>query len=166
MMKDTLQRRDRCMKAGRRLLPLLVLLTMILAACGEESSSDSTGDGGGVDAGAGQAAGDLELEASNFAFQPTELDVDPGASTTLAFTNADDVDHSFTSDDLGLDEVVEGGVGAIITIEAPDEDGTHEFHCRFHPQMKGKVVVGTGGSGGGGGESDKSSGGDGGRYDY
>ena len=153
------------MKVARRLLPLLVLLTMVVAACGQESSSGSTGDGGGADAGAGQPAGDLELEASNFAFQPTELDVDPGASATLAFTNADDVDHSFTSDDLGLDEVVEGGSSASITIDAPDEDGTIEFHCRFHPQMKGKVVVGSGGSGGGG-ESDKNSGGGGGGYDY
>src|SRR5919106_5195119 len=149
------------MKAGRRLLPLLVLLTMILAACGQESSSGSTEDGGGVDAGAGQPAGDLALEASNFAFQPTELDVDPGASTALAFTNADDVDHSFASDDLSLDEVVQGGSSATITIDAPDEDGTIEFHCRFHSQMKGKVVVGSGGSGGGG-ESDKSGGGGGG----
>jgi plastocyanin len=154
------------MKAPRRLLPLLVLLTMLLAACGQESSSDSTGNGGGGNAGAGQPAADLELEASDFAFQPTELDVDPGASTTLAFTNADDVDHSFTSDDLGLDEEVEGGSSATITIDAPDEDGTHEFHCRFHPQMKGKVVVGSGGSGGGEGESDKSSDGGGGGYDY
>ena len=154
------------MKAARRLLPLVVLLTVLIAACGQESSSDSTGDGGGANAGAGQPAADLELEASNFAFQPTELDVDPGASTTLSFTNADDVDHSFTSDDLGLDEEVAGGSSATITIDAPDEDGTHEFHCRFHPQMKGKVVVGSGGSGGGGEESDKSSGGGGGGYDY
>jgi plastocyanin len=154
------------MKAGRRLLLLLALPALMLAACGEDTSTNSSQNGGGdVPAAAGA---DIAVEASDFAFQPKELSVDPGASTTLEFTNGDDVEHSFTSDDLGLDETVEGGASATITIDAPDENGTHEFHCRFHPQMKGKVVVGSGGAGGGGGESDKSSddAGGGGGYDY
>ncbi|MGH2817374.1 MAG: cupredoxin domain-containing protein [Actinomycetota bacterium] len=150
------------MKARRRLLPLLALLALILAACGDPSTDSSENGGGEV---AGGAAGDIELEASNFAFQPTELSVEPGASTTLGFTNGDDVEHSFTSDDLGLDEAVEGGASATITIDAPDKDGTHEFHCKFHPQMKGKIVVGSGGAGGGGTETTTDDGGGGG-YDY
>jgi plastocyanin len=154
------------MKAGRRLLPLVALLALILAACGDPSTDSSENGGGEV---SGAAGADTQIEASNFAFQPTKLSVDSGASTTLEFTNGDDVEHSFTSDDLGLDEVVEGGANATITIDAPDEDGTHEFHCKFHPQMTGKIVVGSGGAGGG--ESDKSSdggggGGGGGGYDY
>jgi plastocyanin len=155
------------MKAGRRLLPLLALLALLLAACGQESSTDSSGGGGG--AAAGGAAADTQLEASNFAFQPTELSIDPGASTTVEFTNDDNVEHSFTSDDLGIDEVVEGGDSATITLDAPDKDGTHEFHCKFHSQMTGKIVVGSGGAGSGGGGSDKSSdnnNGGGGGYDY
>jgi plastocyanin len=154
------------MKAGRRLLLLLALMALTLAACGEDTSTNSSQNGDGdVQAAAGA---DIALEASDFAFQPTELSVDPGASTTVEFTNGDDVEHSFTSDDLGLDEAVEGGASATITIDAPDNDGTHEFHCRFHPQMKGKVVVGSGGAGGGGEKSDKSSddAGGGGGYDY
>jgi plastocyanin len=151
------------MKAVRRLVPVVALLLMILAACGEESPTEPAAGGGG--GGSQEASGDIELEASDFAFSPTELSVDPGASTTVAFTNGDDVQHTFTSDDLGVDEVVDGGTSITITIDAPDEDGTHEFHCRFHPQMKGKVVVGSGGAGGDGEKSDDSSG-RAGDYDY
>ena len=152
------------MKADRRLLLVVALLFLIFAACGEESSTEPAGGGGGGDSQA--AAGDIELEASDFAFNPTKLSVDPGASTTVAFTNGDDVQHTFTSDDLGVDEVADGGSSITITIDAPDEDGTHEFHCRFHSQMQGEIVVGSGGAGGGAGDSDKSSGGGGGGYDY
>lgn len=136
-----------------RLVMTLVVACLLGAACGG-GSSETSDDGGG----SGGAA--LELVAADFAFDPTELEVEPGAEVEINFTNEDDTDHSFTSDDLGVDVVVAGGESGTVSFTAPDSGGA-KFICKFHDQMVGAVIAGGGGASGGGGGADNN---DQGRY--
>ncbi|MFN2387994.1 MAG: cupredoxin domain-containing protein [Actinomycetota bacterium] len=118
------------------LLASVVVAAPLLAACG---GSDTGG-------------GSLAVTAADFRFEPAELTVHPGTETTLELTNEGEVEHSFTSDELGVDIEAEAGESATATFTSPDEDATVEFHCRYHPdQMRGTVVVGAGGGDTGGG---------------
>ena len=110
-----------------------MVLVLGLAACGDDDDSESGDtDNGSADAGA-------TIVAANVAFDPTELSVAAGETITLR--NEDDVEHSFTIDDPEVDAEAEGGEEA--TVEAPEEPGTYEFHCRYHPeQMTGTLTVG------------------------
>ncbi|HYG72276.1 MAG TPA: hypothetical protein VEC15_08315, partial [Actinomycetota bacterium] len=99
-----------------------VVLLLAAAACGGDGDSDaadggtsvatgataetgSTGDdtdrygGGGDEGGGGQdeGAGASTVQANNFAFDPTELEIAPGEDLTLKNGNAN-TPHTFTID--------------------------------------------------------------------
>ena len=138
----------------RRLLALLAVALLGAAACGD---SDDSGPAAGDDG----AAASTTVRATDFAFDPTEIEVDPGAEAEVTFVNAGNVAHSFTAEELDVDVEAEPGQETTATFTAPDEDTTIEFVCRFHPsQMTGEITVGGGGSGdddggGGGGSEDE-----------
>ncbi len=115
---------------------------LLLVGCGEagdEGTGGSAGGGGAAD------AETIQLTASDFAFDPTEIAVEPGQEVALTLTNEDDVTHSFTAEDLDVEVVADGGGSESTTFTAPDE-GAVEFHCKFHSDMTGEISVG--GSGG------------------
>jgi plastocyanin len=111
------------------------LVVLVAAACGNSAPSDGSGTTGGA------SSATLDVTADNFAFSPTSLSVDPGASVELTFTNNDSPTHSFTADGIGVDLVVDGGSSDSATFTAPDS-GTIEWHCKFHSTMKGTITVG------------------------
>jgi plastocyanin len=123
----------------------LVVAGLAIAGCGDDDDEGSTEDVGATttaapDAG-GDAAGDDAADGgvvmAGFAFEPTELTVAAGA--TIPVTNEDSAAHTFTSDDGGFDVEVDGGASGEAT--APDEPGTYDFVCRFHPDMTGTLTV-------------------------
>jgi plastocyanin len=119
----------------------VVVVALALAACGDDDDS-GTGDTGtpGTSGTSGTVAtgSRATITAANIAFDPTELTV--GAGETITLRNDDDVEHSFTIDDPAIDAEAEGGEEA--TVDAPDEPGTYDFHCRYHPdQMTGVLTV-------------------------
>jgi plastocyanin len=114
---------------------LLVAGLGLLAACGN--------DAGGGD---GEA---LEVTASDFSFDPTTLEVEPGAEVTVTLINDGEAEHSFSIEDPEVEVEAEGGEEAETSFTAPDE-GTLDFFCKYHPtQMTGELVVGGGGASGG-----------------
>ena len=117
------------------------------AACGG-SSDDQDPPSGGDDA----AAAGVTVRATDFAFDPEEIEVEPGEDAEITFVNAGNVAHTFTAEDAGLDVEAESGQEVTTTLTAPDEDATIEYVCSFHPQMEGTIVVGDGGGGGGSGD--------------
>lgn len=142
----------------RRLLAALAVAVLAATACGgtDEPDVDVTdraqGDGGSA----------LELKATDFAFDPETLEVEPGAQVEVTFVNGGSVSHTFTSEELGVDVEAPAGKELAATFTAPDEDTSVEFVCRFHEdEMRGTVTVGAGGgdagSGGSSGDDD---------YDY
>ncbi len=63
----------------------------------------------------------------------------PGAKITI--TNADGISHTVTSDEAGLfDGAITGGGGSG-TITAPTKPGRYPFHCKYHANMHGVLVV-------------------------
>ena len=66
------------------------------------------------------------------------LTVAPGAE--IALVNNDSVEHSVTSDAAGAFDVdVEGKEKRTLT--APSQPGEYPFHCTYHPNMKGTLIV-------------------------
>jgi plastocyanin len=69
---------------------------------------------------------------------------DPGSVTVqegehVHFANHDSVKHSITADGSGdFDKDLAGG--AETDIDFPDA-GTFAFHCKYHPAMRGTIVV-------------------------
>jgi plastocyanin len=135
-------------------LAVLAALSLLAAACGDDDDDDvaSTGSGSGSGSGSeaegsGEApvqlegevsdhgteeAGDtLELELDDFYFGPTFVQAQPGAAVTVTLTNEGDAPHTFTIDDLDIDEEVEPGDSRDVEVTLPDEGATR-FYCRFH----------------------------------
>jgi plastocyanin len=133
--------------AVKKIFVLVAVIAMLSAGCGNKSNTSSSGDSGSGSAN--------EVDAYDFRFEPTTLSFDPGQDVTLTFKNEGKVSHSFTSDDLGVDEVAEAGSDMQISFTVPDSATTIEWHCKFHPdQMHGTISVG--GATGAGGSSSNS----------
>ncbi|MGW0041906.1 cupredoxin domain-containing protein [Rhodococcus sp. NPDC003348] len=82
-------------------------------------------------------AGQAVVTVQNFAFS-TPATVRAGSEVTI--DNRDGAEHSVTSDTAGaFDEDVDGNAAA--TFRAPTTPGTYRFHCKYHPEMVGTLVV-------------------------
>jgi plastocyanin len=124
----------------------LVCLIMLTAACGSDPGTTPPDDSEG-----GPAEGSIVVTAADFSFDPSTVSVDAGESIEITLENSGERDHTFTSNELGIDIRAASGESASATLDAPEEDATFEFFCAIHPaQMQGEVIVGAGGAGTGG----------------
>ncbi|MEA2460866.1 MAG: hypothetical protein QOH90_1043 [Actinomycetota bacterium] len=122
-----------------RVFVVAAALLLFLGACGDKT--DSGGDSG---------SRAVTVVATDFQFDTTTLNLEPGEEIDLTFQNDGESPHTFTSDDIeGADLSADPGNSASGTFTAPTEAGTYEFHCSIHPtQMTGEIVVGGGGDAG------------------
>ena len=105
--------------AARRAVGVLLLLAILAAGCA--SKPPVTG----------------HVAIHGFASEPSSVTVKAGEA--VEFTNHDDTEHSITADSGGFDQDAEGGGGtARVSVDQP---GTYAFHCKYHPQMHGTLVV-------------------------
>ena len=118
----------------RRTLNVVVVsaLVVVLAACG------GTGGDGGDDAGDDSAKADITTK--DFAFVPDALTATAGEEASFEVVNEDDTAHTLTIDDLGVDQDIEAGSTATVTVTA-DEAGSYDFRCKLHPDMTGTLTV-------------------------
>jgi plastocyanin len=120
----------------RALLVLGGLTVALLAGCG---SPEGTTPAAGTPAPATVAAAptdDPVVHISGFAYQvPTS--VSPGA--TVSVMNMDGEAHTVTADEGAFDVQVAGG--ATGTFTAPTTPGSYAFHCTYHANMHGVLVV-------------------------
>lgn len=78
-----------------------------------------------------------EVQVVDFAFEPGTLTVPVG--TTVTWTNAGNRPHTVTSDDDTFDS---GRLDPGETFSQTfDLAGTFAYHCGFHPEMQGAIVV-------------------------
>lgn len=122
------------MTLNRRCLALAATILLVAApACGEE---------GGSDAGS-SITQTVEVEAFDYYFEPTALAVELNADVTIQFTNNGGVTHSFTAPDLDLEVEAGNGEEATVTFTVPNQAGSYDFFCRYHPdEMTGTISVG------------------------
>jgi plastocyanin len=110
---------------------LVLILALGVAACGGDDDDDAANpeDTGGDT---------IEVTISGSAFDPSAVDAAAG-DATFAVTNDDSFQHTFTSEDLDIDEALDGGSDTTVT--ATLEPGTYAFHCKIHPSMTGEITV-------------------------
>jgi heme/copper-type cytochrome/quinol oxidase subunit 2 len=87
----------------------------------------------------------LRVEASQFAYAPAVLEVNPGDTVTIELVSKDVV-HGLYVDGYGVSVTVDPGQTARLTFIA-DRSGSFRFRCNvtcgaLHPFMIGKLQVG------------------------
>lgn len=84
----------------------------------------------------------IEIELNDDFFNPNDITIPNGKTTTLLLKNKGRKRHTFTVKDLGIDVEVQAGNERTITVK-PKKSGTYELICRYHFQegMAGKVRV-------------------------
>ncbi len=88
----------------------------------------------------------FHLDARQFAYSPSVLQVAPGDSVTMNLTSTD-VTHGLYLDGYGVSMQAEPGQTATLTFVA-NRTGSFRFRCNItcgamHPFMIGKLIVGT-----------------------
>jgi plastocyanin len=132
-------------------------LALFAFGCGDSSSSNSTTNGaaqgppvslpgtvqdhGTKDIG---TATTVAVEMDDTYFDPTFIKAKPGATVTVNLSNEGQMPHTFTIDDHGVDQEVDPGKKATVTVTMPPS-GDLVFYCRFHRDsgMQGAFSVST-----------------------
>ena len=118
---------------------ILAALLVAFSAVGC-SSDEPTGDGGSQVPPPSAQACDSPVETAkitiaDLAFQPNCFELPAGADT-LTVENTDGTDHTFTMDEIELNEDIDSGETVAIDVSAIN-DGVWPFHCSIHPVMTG-----------------------------
>jgi plastocyanin len=140
------------MASGINRLVLAVALLALLAgalaasACGgskEKATPAATSPAGTpktTQAAATPGAQGASVEIKNFAFEPKTVTIEVGQ--TVTWTNQDSAAHTVAGDG-GIDSGIDSGdlpKGKSYS-KTFDAEGTFDYHCSIHPQMKGQVIV-------------------------
>lgn len=79
----------------------------------------------------------MVITIKNYGYQGPQS-VSPGASITVK--NDDSVSHTVTADSGGAFDVTVTAAGSA-TFKAPAKPGSYPYHCTFHSNMHGTLVV-------------------------
>jgi plastocyanin len=110
-------------------LALAGLCAVALVACGSSGSSSGSSSSSGGSSGS-------TITISDFSYS-TPDSVSPGATVTV--DNKDSTAHTVTADSgNAFDDSANSGTS---TFTAPTKPGSYPFHCNFHPEMHGTLVV-------------------------
>ncbi len=127
----------------RFLAVALVVLMLLLGACGGDSKEETTsGNSDTPVAPLSTPQGVAQVNMVNTSFQPQQIEVVVG--TTVTWTNQDSVAHTVTAgprdNPSGLFDSgnVEAGGTFSFTFTEP---GTYQYFCSPHPGMDGTVIV-------------------------
>lgn len=80
-------------------------------------------------------AGTVHVTIDRLTFTPAEVTVRAGE--TIEWVNEDPIAHTATVEG-GWEVMIPPGESAVRVVEAGD---TVDYYCRFHPNMKGRIVV-------------------------
>ncbi len=120
------------MKSHRFWILLMAALfgTVLLSACGGGGTATPTPE-----------PLEIKMDASEFRFDPNTITAKVGQPVRVLVTNTGALEHTFTINDLGVDEPTP--IGQTITVEfTPTKSGTFELICTV-PGHKEAGMVGT-----------------------
>ena len=135
--------------------PLFAALALAAAACGDDEEattpapSPTTAASPTVAASPSPSGGEaIEMELEDFAFNPSQLQVKAGQAVTFDLKNRDSASHTFTIDELNVDETLAPDEEKPVTF-TPTGAGALTFYCRFHRSsgMEGTLSVAAASSG-------------------
>ncbi len=148
------------MKTNKRLFAVLATAAVIgLSGCGSSSDSSNTAptpsssevttssstksstpesESSTPPATQANTSDTAAIEIKDFAYEGPAT-VAAGAKVTV--TNADSETHTLTSDESGQFDVNVTAGGKTATFTAPTEPGSYPYHCTFHSDMHGVLVV-------------------------
>jgi plastocyanin len=119
-------------------LAVLGLIVGVASGCGSSGTPSATQSGyvttSSSDAPAAEGA-TITISGMNFG-EP--ITVSPG--TQINVVNDDTVEHSVTSQTKGQFDAEADGKEKT-TFSAPTTPGSYPFYCRYHPNMKGTLIV-------------------------
>ncbi|MCZ3387595.1 MAG: cupredoxin domain-containing protein [Actinomycetia bacterium] len=105
------------------------------SASGQSPEPSTSTSPGKTSSGKPSTSAAADLTISGFAF--SELSVTAGTKITV--TNEDTSDHTVTVKGTSTDVNVPAGGTA--TFDAPDQPGSYDLTCDFHPAMSGTLMV-------------------------
>ena len=128
----------------------LLAMAFLIAACSQQSPQDSIGKGTEVSHpdGQGDAHGggvkEFKMEAKQFEFSPSTIEVNKGDKVRLIVTSID-VPHGISIPEYGINERLEPNKPVTIEFTA-DKQGTFNAFCSVfcgsgHRSMKGSIVI-------------------------
>jgi len=118
---------------SRTSVVVLGVTVVALTGCAQERSGDVHEGSPGSDA--------VEVVQHDDAFEPEALHLEAGTEVDVEVRNEGSDGHNFTIDALDLSTgTVEPGHVVTATFVVPN--GTTEYHCTFHPGMRGEIVAG------------------------
>ena len=145
----------------RRTIAALAGVAVLLTACGNTaddtaapadtptaSTTDQEQPGNGSDESTPtDAATTTAVDVKDFTYVPEAITVSVGA--TVTWTNQDKFSHTVTQGSPDDPGEFEGKLGERDSFEAKglttewtfDESGTYQYYCRYHPNMRGTVIV-------------------------
>ena len=82
------------------------------------------------------AAETIRVTIDKLAFSPAQVTAHVG--DTIEWVNHDFVAHTATAKAAGWDIMIPAGKTAHLVVR---QAGTVDYFCRFHPNMKGRIVV-------------------------
>jgi uncharacterized cupredoxin-like copper-binding protein len=128
---------------------------LALAGCGSGSDEAATTDGGSTTGGQ-----TIEIGETEFALDPSSVQVDETGTVTFRVTNDGAIAHALEVDGDDFEEetgTIEPGESAELTVDLRQE-GSYELYCPIgdHREqgMEGELVVGSASAGGGTGTVD------------
>jgi plastocyanin len=136
-----------------RRLFLLVFALAALTGCGSDDGDDSA-------APAGSSSGQVVINETEFALDPSKPSVDAAGRTTIQVVNDGSLTHALEVEGNGVEEETEDiapGQSAELTVELGE--GEYEIYCPLEDHrdqgMEGTLVVGSGAAGGTGTDTGK-----------
>ena len=122
------------------LIALFSVPALVAAQGGYPSGGGSSGGGiqvggGGSSSGGNEQMGDVTIV--DFAYQPSAIFASPG--DTVTWYNAGEMAHTVDANSGAFDSpTLDPGSDYTVTF---DTGGVYFYHCDFHPNMRGTVVV-------------------------
>jgi plastocyanin len=132
------------MKRFSVVFALIVLLSVpVVVAAQYDYPGGGGSSGGGIQVGGGgypsggDAGGEGDVTIVDFAYQPPAMVVGPGE--TVTWYNAGEAPHTVDANAGAFESgTIDPGGSYSQTFEA---GGVYPYHCDFHPNMRGIVVV-------------------------